>query len=760
MIKTQFRKILGTMLACAMAGLLAVSCQAGTGGGETSGSGETYESVPLGNRADYPASTNPEVDANPAKSLDFIFNNTTMGFTTIEIRRSEWNKMLKYFDYFYKNENLVIGESYTYEKDGQTWKMNGIGLRLRGNTSRFRPQGKDHGTDECGNKKMNEDWSANYYSYAATCSDNDYRQSHFKVDFEPFDNDDCKMSKAMKGVALKRMDAAFTREIMCYDQFHQRGLISVPRASHTKVIINFIEDVAEDGTVKTDISNCAKTKVDFGVYEMFEEVNKQSLKARSEKNNDGKKTWKNNNGDLWKCCGGDLLPTTDDNFGVEDIEIKNTHKAKSAWKSVWKGYNYDLKTNKSELNRARSYIKGFIKELDDLKKYNANTSEGIEKRKAFYEKWFDVDLFIKTYAVNILCGNDDDYWGNANNYYLYFDNGDKGTNKCYFIPFDFDNTLGQSIDGDGVLKNPLTWGTKTSGEKCNRPLMDRLLEVPEYLAMFKAALLEVSSQESDSPWNKTKCMAQVNAWKTLVTPYIYTTDIKDHGVGEIYWGDYGGWKDQKHYLTREPNIYEDTTNSFVGYVKERPATITFDLNGGNINGKTDAVVINNASEIKDLSVLLASNPKKSGYIFAGWTETKDGTDYVTKNLSEKVYAKWVDKVQLWDTAVNGNIMKFEKLEPYKDYTIELVVSYSKERALADKEADGHWAGIGFAWEERFLSWWKNKGDESFIETYKCKYSELMEMYANTAHENKARELKFNCFDIDKPYSAKVNIINE
>ena len=33
----------------------------------------------------------------------------------------------------------------------------------------------------------------------------------------------------------------------------------------------------------------------------------------------------------------------------------------------------------------------------------------------------DMDLFMKTYAANVILGMWDDYWTNMNNYYFYFD---------------------------------------------------------------------------------------------------------------------------------------------------------------------------------------------------------------------------------------------------------------------------------------------------------------------------------------------------
>lgn len=610
-------------------------------------------------KKEYPNDLNPTYGALASESQDFIFNLDSMGFTTITIRRSEWNKMLSYYDYFYKNENSVIAESYEYQKDGQTWKLNTVGLRLRGNTSRYRPQGKDYPTDETypihHREKPNYGWddktTGYYHAYSQTCSDDDYRQSHFKVDFEPLDDDDRKMSNCMKGVALKRSDSYFSKEIFCYNLFHKYGIWTAPRASQTHVTIKFIEDIDTDGDVEEDISNCKTTKIDFGVYEMFEEVNKQSLKGRQAKsgNNTAENAWKTNEGDLWKCAGGDLTSNSNaqDRFGCESIKIINADLPKERWSFEWYSPCYDLKTNKDKVRSATNYFRQFITELNNTSLYAPDTQKGIADRKAFYEKWFDVDFFIKTYAVNILVGMDDDYWGNANNYYLYFDNSKNGSGKCYFIPFDYDNTLGSSIDGDKTYTNPLEWGTNKDGHKHDRPLLDRLIEVPEYKTKLINALLEVSSQDPSSPWNKENCYA---VWRKLFSQargFAETPDIKGWpNISSISVHDDGGWKEHKHYLTEEgedqsSNLYEQVTLNYNVLLTDNKFTIRFDPNGGELNGQTDIVSVDfdGVSSYENM----ISAPVRLGHDFVGWTKTKDGDDITTTFCGEKdliLYAKW------------------------------------------------------------------------------------------------------------------------
>ncbi len=530
--------------------------------------------------------SNPLISTSRSASLDFIFNNQTLGKTTITIKRSQWRKLCEDYRYFFKNENCVQAESYQYEKDGKTWTFNkGIGFRLRGNTSRFCPQGYDNGRLQ---GQMNKDWSADYYEYAENQpkgKDGDYRQSHFKVDFEEFleDGEEQKMSSCIKGLALKRLDNWCGKEIFCYDLFHKNGIWTAPRACHTRLIINIIEDeddeenAAAEGDEQTQ-GDQEVTIVDYGVYEMFEEVNKQALKARDKDENKSSSAWKNSKGNLWKCCN-DLTTGRMYETGIEDIRIiyqgdevpagmqTNGREDDQRIGYVWKSCSLDLKTNKDNLASAKAELAAFINELNALPEVpfdaykpddsveTAYASE-IAVIKAFYEKWFDVDFFLKTYAINITCGMDDDYWGNANNYYLYFDTGSKGTGKVYFIPFDYDNTLDASINGDkeGFKHNPLDWG-----RGADRPLIDRLLSVPEYRKKFSNFLLEVTAE--DSLWNFDRASSLFLKWGEMCTSYMQNADV-DYHIGAKEFNDWGGWNPGGYHLTQKPDVYDETRNYF------------------------------------------------------------------------------------------------------------------------------------------------------------------------------------------------------
>ena len=114
--------------------------------------------------------------ATRTENLDFIFGTDSVAEITLTIDRSEWNTLLENYDTNPKNEDCIHAD-FKMTKGEYTWQAEDIGMRLRGNTSRIRPQQGD-----------------NYY------------QAHFKIDFEEWIEDDTieegKLAGCMKGIIL------------------------------------------------------------------------------------------------------------------------------------------------------------------------------------------------------------------------------------------------------------------------------------------------------------------------------------------------------------------------------------------------------------------------------------------------------------------------------------------------------------------------------------------------------------------------------
>lgn len=487
--------------------------------------------------------SNPKPYTNRAENLDYIFDPDVLGETEITLTRKEWQKLLIYFDISKTNESFVHAD-YKFTKGGKIWEFTNVGFRIRGNTSRKRPQLVKNNE---GNTKCMEAFSG---------YQNNYVQSHFKIDFEEWltGNDECKMADCMKGIILKHFkgDPTHTREVYGYNLFRKNGIWISPRASYTKLTIN-IKD-----------SNGTTEKVNYGLYAMVEEINKQFVKARREKNNGG--TFISDEGNLWKCTGSAPMTNPLNSIGVEEKSITNLRIENEA--EPWNGnitadkyektYSYDLKTNKKSLAAAKTEFTAFVRELNAL-----NTSDTESVKNWFNEK-MDVDLFLKTYAVNVLLGMWDDYWVNQSNYYFYFDPGDESkSGKAYFIPYDYDNILGCNLKFDSGKQNPLEWGSLNDGQ---RPLIQKMLSVPEFMELYKKYLVEFSKEGSYFSYEKS--IETLTKWKNMVEPLIASDQI--NWVSESYseWGDYfADWGYPDYFTQYKLFSGDDDTNYFKARIK-------------------------------------------------------------------------------------------------------------------------------------------------------------------------------------------------
>lgn len=527
------------------------------------------------------------------ESLNYIFGTDSVAEITLTINREQWDKLCANYDKNPKNEDCVHAD-FEMKKGNNTWQVSDIGMRLRGNTSRHRPQVDD-----------------NYY------------QAHFKLKFEEWCDDsgeERKLAGCMKGLNLKRFkdDPAYVREVFGYNYFRRNGIWTAPRAGYAHLFINIKE---EDGTAK---------KLDYGVYAMIEEINKQFLKERSELLQDsgtlGGGNFSNNKGDLWKCCwqssNGSSMATDYDgyrSFGVEEIFLDESKSLR---------YDYDLKTNKDELVRARSSFIDFIEELNKL-----GSEDEIKK---FYESKMDVDLFLKTYACNVLLGMDDDYWRNHNNYYFYFDkNG-----KAYFIPYDYDNILGTNCFSDTATRNPLDWGEGVY----KAPLIEKLLSVPEFKQKYVDYLLELTEENVFVKENQT----EITRLQGLVRDLTSSKDIVYADTSETIYDDVGSWcsNSGKYKLLdgdETSNYFNAKAKSIKKYTEKY--SIKFELNGGTLSNLPTEVFAGEA--INNLYV-----PEKEDCLFVGWyTEKDDGTriQYLTNNMTvyaryiKSIYKYWIDE---------------------------------------------------------------------------------------------------------------------
>lgn len=332
-----------------------------------------------------------------------------------------------------------------------------------------------------------------------------FHHCHYGIDFHKYEKDEAHTINGVRRIDLKwfKDDPCYVREIYCYDLFRSFGVWTGLRDVYSRLWMK-----VGSGEEKY-----------LGVYGMLEHVDKNYLRER-------KQLFGSEEGNLWKCRWPSDLRDVNADFGVDD----NIHD-----------HTYVLKTNKTEgFAKAKAQLQDFIGNLNSL------------SGSAFNE-WFasvmDVDLFLRTYAVNVAVGMWDDYWNNSNNYYLYFNSTDTGSYKVFFIPYDYDNTLGTSswcgVQSDSGRQDPLNWGHD------DYPLMSKVLANSEWKEKYKGYLRELCGSGGLFSWELSH--ARIQAWQDSIRDYVSNDTGEDMSIEDrpASWGNH-----------HEYRIMEDCSDNF------------------------------------------------------------------------------------------------------------------------------------------------------------------------------------------------------
>ncbi len=440
-----------------------------------------HVSAQFGAAIESKAATNPLDDA----ALSYIFDLDALPTIQIDITEDQWNELLLAFDANPGTNHYVKGD-FTYTKGNTVTSISNVGFRLRGNTSRRRPEGA---TGELHNSQ-NPDW----------------HHASFSINFAKYDDDTTFMGEEKLILKWAKDDVTYARELYCYNLFKQYGLYVAPFISYARLYIHIIGD---------------PKPAYFGIYYQIEQVDDIFLSKRKEVFVDKKGyLWKNN-------YGGTLADPDTTLMGVSTDDHE---------------YIYDLETHKKQVETARVQLSEFIT--------NFNTLQG-DAFKTWVEGAMDVELLLKTYAVNVMVGGWDDYWVNKNNYYIYF-NQENG--KFYFIPWDLDNSLGtSSILADSGTQDVLNWGNP------EHPLIQKLISFPEYKDIYVNAMYELADPNNDL-FHESRSIPRIQKWQEMIRPYIDNDTNEDTELGDApaWWGnqpDYRLLSDPRNFFkTRVANL--------------------------------------------------------------------------------------------------------------------------------------------------------------------------------------------------------------
>ncbi len=428
-----------------------------------------------------PPAQNGIIPFTPADVADpgiaYIWDEDVIPEIRIDVTQEQWNAFLKRFDEYDQNSDYFHCDI-TYTKGKEVTEIKDAGFRMRGNTSRRRPdgnRGETHVTDKT-----------------------DWHHCHFALNFRKFNKDDEHTIKGIRKMNLKwfKDDPCYVRELYCYDLFRRYGIWTSAFDTYCRLWIHV------EGDSKPAY---------FGVYEMIEPIDDEFIERRV-------KQFGHDDGFLWKCVYGpdgpaDLRSTDDRKFNYDQDNGVN--------------YTYEFKGKEKDFAAAKEQLVDFILKLK---------GKGEE---SFY-KWInevcDVEFLLKTYAANVAVGMWDDHWNNGNNFYLYFNTTDKYDYEVFFLPYDYDNTLGTSsncgVQSDAGRQDPYKWGS--SGL-----LMERLMKFDDFKGMYRDALKELVDP-ANNLFHMDASIPRIRAWQEKIGPYVSNDtgedmEIKDQPAG---WGNH------------------------------------------------------------------------------------------------------------------------------------------------------------------------------------------------------------------------------
>ncbi|MGM9746396.1 MAG: CotH kinase family protein [Paludibacteraceae bacterium] len=412
----------------------------------------------------------------PEPAYEDLFDIERVSAVRLSLTTDAWNTLLGNFDADWFN-NVYVPATFVYEQNGITYTLDSVGVRLRGNTSRRRPEG--------------------VAGEAHNAQTPDWHHAHFQVKFDEYRTGQRFVGCDRLVLKWFKDDAAYCREIYSYDLFRRFGVWMAPRACYTR------------------LSLCigSEREAYFGVYALIEGISKTFVKHRK-----GACHWLSDDGNLWKASwGATLSPASivDANIGIS-VATMEQHE----------DYIYDLKTNKKTgFEAAKNQLQTFVTTLNGLK-------SGSAELKNYLDTHVAVDMFLRAYAVNVMVGMWDDYWfNNGANYYFYFDTD----GKFYFIPYDYDNTLGTSnlMENSGT-QDLLCWGSLGS----DRVLMRKVMSITEYKERYKAYIKELASPDNDYFYTDYS-IARIRAWQAMISPYVANDTGEDMVIADVpaAWGN-------------------------------------------------------------------------------------------------------------------------------------------------------------------------------------------------------------------------------
>ena len=315
-------------------------------------------------------------------------------------------------------------------------------------------------------------------------------------------------------------DPTFMRETLAYDIFRQMG-IPTPRTSFVDLWINDTHMGLYTMVEQVDATFLSNHFID-GTGNLYKpEMPAAALKwtaADYEKQleRDGSETTTGEDEITQINLGGGLLSEimgalgqAEDEDSVEPVQRPQGLNMPGIPRD--RGSFTDqmgLKTNEDKPNYSALFR--FLEVLNN---------EPLENFQQEIEKVLDVDQVLRFLAVSTAVVHLDNYTGNfGHNYYLYEVNG-----KFTVIPWDLNmafGTFNAGLDRDGIINFFIDEPTAVPPDE--RPLVSRLLAIPEYLETYHRYLHELLN----GPFSPAVLEVKIEEIADMIRPYVEADTLK------------------------------------------------------------------------------------------------------------------------------------------------------------------------------------------------------------------------------------------
>ena len=423
--------------------------------------------------------------------LSYIWDETVIPEITINVSLDQWNKLLGLYDQNNKTKEYIYCDV-TYKKGSDTHVIEDAGLRLRGNTSRRRPE---KWQNDGKHVKNNADW----------------QHCHFGVNLRKHVKDSKHEINGIRKFNLKwfKDDACYVRELFCYDLFRRAGIWTAAFDAYCRLWIHVEGD---------------SQPAYYGVYEMIEPYDDKYISKR-------KQWFGSTDGNLWKCSWAQQSADLTDINAVFGLDNDRDD------------FTYELKEYGSSFNEAKEQLQDF------MLKIKGKSDESFKK---WIQEVCDVELLMRTYAVNVAVGMWDDMWNNGNNYYLYFNTTDKYDYKVFLIPYDYDNTLGTSNAYDAAKQDPYNWGDRGI-------FIERMMRIEEFRNIYRDELKRLVDP-AYGLMDPSSSMQRISDWQARIEHYISNDTGEDMMIEDrpAYWGSWGDYRlmstDNNYFIVKAETI--------------------------------------------------------------------------------------------------------------------------------------------------------------------------------------------------------------